>query len=158
MTANSNAITITWTGNDGTGTADGSFSRESEIAADGRPTIPASPPANFAGAEGGWSPEDLLAAAVSQCHMLWFLHLCARNGVIVQSYVDNATATLETQGSKGSITAVALRATVGISAGEAELTHSLFEKAGDLCYIAKSLNCPVTHHLDVVIDPGAART
>lgn len=148
--------TTTWVGNDGTGTTEPTFGRDSELSADGRPTIPAAPPPKFGGDLSGWSPEDLLGVAVSQCHMLWFLHLCQRNSVVVESYVDHTSTVLETQGSKGAVTGVDLRATVQVSAGEAELVHSLFDKAGELCYVARSLNCPVTHSIEVVgADPTA---
>lgn len=142
-------VTLTWTGNDGTGTSTGRFSREGELAAERRPTIPTSSRPARPDAVHGWTPEDLLAGSVAECHMLWFLHLCSRNAITVESYVDNATATLETEGSHGSVTLVELRATVDISAGDIELTRTLFDKAGELCYIANSLNCPVHHEITV---------
>ncbi len=92
--------TLRWTGNDGRGTAPKDFGRDGELEAEGRPTLPTLPPSAFAGGEGGWSPEHLLVGAVSQCHMLWYLHLCQRNGVVVEDYVDHASGELEVTGSK----------------------------------------------------------
>lgn len=148
--------TTTWAGNDGTGTAEPTFGRDSELSAESRPTIPGGPTPQYGGDHTGWSPEDLLGLAVSQCHMLWFLHLCQRNSVVVESYVERTSTTLQTHGSKGVVTGVDLDATVELSSGDVELARTLFDKAGELCYIARTLNCPVTHRVEVVaVDPAA---
>jgi organic hydroperoxide reductase OsmC/OhrA len=142
-------VTQRWVGNDGGGTRDPEFSRDGELSADGRPTIPTGPTPEHEGAPGAWSPEDLLAGAVSQCTMLWFLHLCQRNGVVVSSYVDDATATLTVVGSRGSVSEIALDVTVRITTGDDDLVRSLFEKANDLCYVARSLTTDVAHRLTI---------
>lgn len=141
--------TLRWTGNDGRGTAPKDFGRDGELEAEGRPTLPTLPPSAFAGGEGGWSPEHLLVGAVSQCHMLWYLHLCQRNGVVVEDYVDHASGELEVTGSKGAMASVTLRAEVRISAGDPQAATELFTTAGELCYVARSLNCPVHHVVEV---------
>jgi organic hydroperoxide reductase OsmC/OhrA len=149
-------VTQRWVGNDGNGTADADFGRDGELAADGRPTIPTGPTPEYQGGPGSWSPEDLLAGAVSQCTMLWFLHLCQRNAVVVSSYVDDVTATLVVAGSSGEVSEVALDVTVGIATGDEALVRSLFEKANDLCYVARSLTTDVVHRL--TIDGPSATT
>ena len=35
------------------------------------------------------NPEDLLVAALSAGHMLWYMHLCADSGVVVAAYEDS---------------------------------------------------------------------
>lgn len=142
-------ITQRWTGNDGSGTSTSRFGRQGELAAEGRPTIPTGPSRDFQGEGGNWSPEDLLAGAVSQCQMLWYLHLCSRNDIVVEDYSDRCTAYLEVDKSRGQVTEVTLDAEVTISAGDRELAERLFEKAGELCYVARSLNCPVRHQISV---------
>ena len=143
--------TLTWVGNDGTGTATRSYGKDGELAAEGRPTIPTTPPDS----PGGWSPEHLLLGSVSQCHMLWFLHLCARNGVVVETYEDSASCRLVVEGSEGSLRDVTLRARVGISAGAVSTAEELFSVAGEKCYVARSLAEPVHHSVDVsVVNPG----
>ena len=101
------------------------------------------------GAPGNWSPEDLLAGAVSQCTMLWFLHLCQRNSVVVSSYIDHATANLTVEGSRGALSEIALDVSVSIAAGDEDLVRSLFEKANELCYVARSLTTSVVHQLRI---------
>ena len=87
-------VTVTWTGNRGTGTSGyRDFDRAHDIAAEGRPVIEASSDPSFRGDRSRWNPEQLLVAALSDCHMLWYLHLCAVGGVVVESYVDNAVGT-----------------------------------------------------------------
>jgi len=143
--------TLSWVGNDGTGTSTRSYAKDGELAAEGRPTIPTIPPDGT----GGWSPEHLLLGSVSQCHMLWYLHLCARNGVVVETYEDSATCQLEVTGSEGAVRDVALHARVGISSGEVATAVELFELAGEKCYVARSLAEPVSHTVEVsVVPPG----
>lgn len=84
--------TITWTGNQGTGTSGyKTYSRDHIISAEGKKDIEASSDPSFRGDKSRYSPEDLLLDALSSCHMLWYLHLCAVNGIVVMEYVDHAT-------------------------------------------------------------------
>ena len=57
------------------------YSRNHEISAVGKPIVPLFDPA-FNG-DPGCQLEDLLVASLSGCHMLWYLHLCAVNKVVV---------------------------------------------------------------------------
>jgi organic hydroperoxide reductase OsmC/OhrA len=142
-------VTQRWVGNDGTGTANPDFRRDGELVAEDRPTIPTGPTPAHHGAPGNWSPEDLLVGAVSQCTMLWFLHLCQRNSIVVSSYIDDATATLTVEGSRGTVSEIALDVSVNIAAGDEELVRSLFEKSNELCYVARSLTIDVVHRLTI---------
>src|ERR1700736_1763654 len=38
-----------------------------------------------------WNPAELLIAALSACHQLWYLHLCADAGIVVVAYSDDAS-------------------------------------------------------------------
>src|ERR1700693_1173177 len=89
------SLTLTWTGNTGDGpSAYAAFERSVEVSDEGKPTIPGSADPAFRGARERWSPEELLVAALSQCHMLWYLVLCAKEGIVVTAYVDHPTGTL----------------------------------------------------------------
>ena len=46
----------------------------------------------FLGDPARHNPEDLLVAAISSCHMLWYLHFCANAGIIVRAYADRSAA------------------------------------------------------------------
>ena len=78
------AVTVEWTGNEGTGTSHyRAFSLAHEIRVEGKPSIPASSDPAFRGDPQRWNPEDMLVASLSGCHMLWHLHLSAVGGIIV---------------------------------------------------------------------------
>src|ERR1051326_8049614 len=90
--AHSFEVDVRWTGNTGEGTsAYTSYERAHEIVGDGKPVIPGSSDPAFRGDRSRYNPEELLVAALSTCHMLWFLHLCAVSNIVVTSYEDQAT-------------------------------------------------------------------
>lgn len=140
-------VTVTWTGNTGSGTSDyRTYSRAHEIAADGKPTIAGSSDPVFRGDGSRWSPEELLVASLSACHKLWYLHLCADAGLVVTAYSDHAEGTMRTEASVGTgrFTEVVLRPEVAF-AGEVDpaLARDLHEEAHKRCFIANSVNFPV---------------
>src|ERR1700675_1705650 len=90
-------ITVTWTGNTGTGTSHyRAYGRDHQISAGTKcaPVLGSSDPA-FRGDPSRYNPEELLVGALSACHMLWFLHLCAVHHVTVENYEDQAVGTIE---------------------------------------------------------------
>src|SRR5690606_27089247 len=71
-------LAVEWTGNLGTGTsAYTAYSRNHRIVAPARPPLLCSSDPSFRGDPSRYSPEELLVASLSSCHMLWYLHLCA---------------------------------------------------------------------------------
>ena len=96
-------------------------------------------------------PEEALVAAASSCHMLWFLALAARRGLVVESYVDDAYGVLGKDASgKTGFTRIALRPRIRFS-GEREPTEdeldTLHHEAHAQCYIANSLKAEVAIEL-----------
>src|SRR5215470_3467399 len=86
---------IRWTGNRGTGTSSyRDYDRAHVVTAHAKPAIPGSSDPAFRGDPARWNPEELLVAALSQCHMLWFLHLAAVSRVVVTEYVDRPQGTM----------------------------------------------------------------
>jgi organic hydroperoxide reductase OsmC/OhrA len=141
-------VSVTWMGNRGTGTsAYRAYGRDHDVAAEGRPVIAASSDPLFRGDPARWNPELELVAALSQCHMLWYLHLCAEAGVIVTSYADEADGTMtEADDGGGRFTEVILRPRVAIVSPEMISTAaSLHGEAHAKCFIANSVNFPVRH-------------
>jgi len=123
-----------------------SYSRAHRIAINGKPTIAASADPAFLGDAGLPNPEDMLLAALSACHMLWYLHLCAVKGVVVTAYEDHAQATMVEAPRAGRFTEVVLRPVVTITPdSNAELARSLHERAHAECFVANSVNFPVRH-------------
>lgn len=139
-------VRVTWTGNRGTGTSGyRDYARDHLIEADGRQPIAGSSDPAFRGNPTRWNPEQLLVAAVSACHKLWYLHLCAEAGVVVLDYVDDALGTMaEDSSGSGHFTRVTLRPVVTIRAGcDTAVAAILHTSAHDKCFIANSLNFPI---------------
>jgi organic hydroperoxide reductase OsmC/OhrA len=147
------AIELQWTGNQGTGTSDyRAYSRNHVLRGEGKPEIPGSSDPTFRGDRSRYNPEEMLVAALSSCHMLWYLHLCAEAGVVVESYEDSAQGTMvETADGGGKFSEVVLRPRVTLRAGSnAEKAAALHERAHHLCFIANSVNFPVQCEAEVV--------
>jgi organic hydroperoxide reductase OsmC/OhrA len=141
-------VSVTWTGNQGTGTSGyRAYGRDHEVAAPGRPVIAASSDPLFRGHPARWNPELELVAALSQCHMLWYLHLCAEAGVVVTDYTDEADGTMAEAGDGGGrFTEVVLRPRVTVASPEMiEIAAGLHQPAHAKCFIASSVNFPVRH-------------
>ena len=139
-------ISLTWTGNRGTGTSGyTAYDRTHEISVAGKPVIPASSDPSFRGDPSRYNPEELLVASLSACHMLWYLHLCSDAKIAVTEYADQASGTMaQTADGGGRFTEVVLhpRVTIGPGGDEA-LAAKLHERAHHLCFIANSVNFPV---------------
>lgn len=141
-------VTVRWTGNQGEGTSGyRAYARDHEVTADARPAIAGSSDRAFRGSPERWDPERLLLAALSQCHMLSYLHVCADSGVVVVDYVDHAEGTMrQTPDGGGHFTEVTLRPRVRVSEESmAPAGRDLHGRAHELCFIANSVNFPVLH-------------
>ena len=139
---------ITWTGAGEEGTANyKSFSRNYDIDMDGKVKILGSSDPNFRGDPARHNPEDILVASTAACHMLWYLHLCSVNGIVVTGYTDPAEGIMIDGGDEGGhFTKIILRPTVTITAeSDAEKAKELHHVANKKCFIANSLKCPVEH-------------
>lgn len=139
-------VTVVWTGNLGEGTRGyRGYSRDLEISAAGKPAIPGSSDPTFRGDRSRYSPEDLLVISLAQCHMLWYLHLCAEAGVVVTGYTDLATGTMaESADGSGQFTEVVLRPRIDVAEAEmVDRAAALNERAHELCFIARSVNFAV---------------
>ncbi|HEY5326608.1 MAG TPA: OsmC family protein [Mucilaginibacter sp.] len=140
--------TITWTGNSGNGTSSyRGYDRSHSISVNGKPVIPGSSDPAFMGNAAKYNPEELLVASISACHMLWYLHLCAVEGVVVVDYVDEATGTMvEMPDGSGHFTGVVLYPKVTVSEKSMlDKANELHHKANKLCFIANSCNFPILH-------------
>ena len=147
------APTVKWTGNPGTGTsAYRAYKRDHQIESHGKPPIACSSDPQFRGDGTRWNPEDLMVAALSACHQLWYLHLCADAGVVVTAYEDHPEGIMaEEPGGSGRFTRVVLRPRVTSSAGsDADLARSLHAQAHAMCFIANSVRCPVLNQPTIV--------
>jgi len=152
--ANRYALTTTWTGNRGTGTSGyRDYARDHEVRMAGKPdqVLLGSADPTFRGDATRFNPEEFLLAALSQCHLLSYLHACVMAGVVVTDYTDEATGTMiTTPDGAGHFTEVTLHPVVTIADGsDPELAERAHEAAQAMCFIANSVNFPV-HHESVI--------
>jgi organic hydroperoxide reductase OsmC/OhrA len=141
-------LSLNWVGNLGSGTSDyRSYSRNHIIQAESKADIMASSDPAFRGDRTKYNPEELLLASLSSCHMLWFLHLCADNGIIVVEYSDNPEGImLESDNGGGRFESVTLQPIVTVTnSSMLDKLDELHQKANSLCFIANSVNFPVLH-------------
>ena len=143
-------LEVKWTGNTGTGTSGfRDFERSLETSADGKPTILGSADTGpaFRGSPDRWNPEELLVASLSQCHMLSYLYLCSREGIVVTAYVDRPHGTMvQTADGGGRFEEVVLRPEVAIATPNyAARATALHDEAHKMCFIANSVNFLVRH-------------
>lgn len=148
------ALTSTWTGNRGTGTSGyREYARDVTIEVSGKPSLAASADKPFRGDPARWNPEDLLMAALSECHLLSYLHACVTAGVVVTSYRDEATGVMREDGrGSGAFTEVTLHPRVTVAdASMIEAAEHAHQQAHDWCFIANSVNFPVHHEATVTV-------
>jgi organic hydroperoxide reductase OsmC/OhrA len=122
-----------------------SYSREHVVRIAGKPDLVGTSDPMFRGDPTLHNPEDLLLAALSQCHLLTYLALCARARINVTSYCDKAEGTLLlTKDGGGHFTEAVLRPQVVVAEthmlAKAKYFHSEVHK---YCFIARSVNFPV---------------
>ena len=138
---------LCWTGQNGQGTTSyTAYSRNFRVEVARKPILEGSSDPSFRGDASRYNPEELFLASLSSCHMLWYLHLCADQGIVVLDYHDKAEAEMYEGGEKtqGRFTKVLLRPVVKIKAGsDALLAKELHNQAHARCFIANSCNFPV---------------
>jgi organic hydroperoxide reductase OsmC/OhrA len=142
-------IITQWTGNLGTGTsAYAAYSRDHELTAPGKATRIAGSSAVARGDPSRFNPEELLIGALSACHMMWVLHLCADAGIVITEYSDEATGVMaEHPDGAGEFTRVVLNPRMVIAdASRVQEAISIHDRAHHVCCLARSMNFPVEHH------------
>ncbi|HEY6240836.1 MAG TPA: OsmC family protein [Burkholderiales bacterium] len=97
----------------------------------------------------GADPEQLFVAALSACHMLWFLGLASQKKLVVNRYTDHAEGILEKNSEdRMAMTRVTLRPTIEFTAPPSpEVLAELHHKAHEKCFIANSVRT------EVIVDP-----
>jgi organic hydroperoxide reductase OsmC/OhrA/catechol 2,3-dioxygenase-like lactoylglutathione lyase family enzyme len=85
-------------------------------------------------------PEELFLAAVSACHMLWFLDFARRERLRVISYEDSPEGTMDAH----KFVSITLRPRAAFATDTPmEVIEALHERAHHACFIANSVACPV---------------
>ncbi|HLI01782.1 MAG TPA: OsmC family protein [Acidimicrobiales bacterium] len=146
-------VTVRWEGDRSRGTTRyREYTRDHQVAADGRPPIPGSSDPMFRGSPDRWNPEQLLLAAVAQCHMLEYLHRAMLAGVVVTAYRDDASGALASDGTRFEY--VVLRQAVEVAdASMVDAAVAAHEEAHARCLIARSVAFPVRHEPTTSVRP-----
>lgn len=148
------AVAVRWTGNRGEGTSTyRGYSRDHDVEIPGLPVLKGSADPTFHGDKARYNPEQLLLTALSQCHMLSFLHVAVKHGVVVTAYEDRAEALMRTnRDGSGQFESATLRPEVTVAAPvDTALMEQLHEEAHKVCFIARSVNFPVLHEPSVKV-------
>ncbi|MDM1442707.1 OsmC family protein [Myroides odoratimimus] len=146
--------TIEWTDNKGTGTDNyKSYERDHTITIEHKPAILGSSDPAFRGDKTRHNPEDMFISSLSSCHMLWYLHFCSVNNIIVVAYTDHVTGVMiEEVDGKGKFTEVTLHPTVVVANKDmVEKAKELHHKANEYCFIANSVNFPIKHNPTILV-------
>ncbi len=149
------ALTVRWTGNLGAGTSTyRGYSRDHDVEIPGLPVLRGSADPTFHGDRERYNPEQLLLAALSQCHMLSFLHVAVKHGVVVTAYEDRAEGLMRTnRDGSGQFESVTLNPRVTVAGPAApDLLEELHVEANKVCFIARSVNFPVLHQPTAVAE------
>ena len=148
MSEHEYAVRVTWTGNTGDGTTHyRSYRRDHTVTTEGPPPLLGSADPTFRGDASRWNPEQLLLAALSQCHLMSYLHACVQVGVVVTAYVDDAEGRMQVdRDGSGRFTEVVLRPRVTVTEpGMVPAATAAHRRANELCFIANSVSFPVRH-------------
>lgn len=146
---------VVWTGNTGRGTAGyGGYLRSWDIRVPGKPIVHCSNDPALGGDPSLMNPEDLLLSALCACHMLWYLHLAARGGIVVVGYRDEPLATGATEpNGAGRFVRALLRPHVTVRAGtDLTIAEALHSQVHQYCYIARSVSFPIEVRPSFAVD------
>ena len=96
---------------------------------------------------GNVDPEEAFVAALSSCHMLFFLALAQKKGFVVDQYVDHASGELgKNDSGRSAITRVVLRPECRYSGDRQPAqddVQKMHHQAHKLCFIANSVTSDV---------------
>jgi organic hydroperoxide reductase OsmC/OhrA len=144
------SATVAWR-RDGAAFTDNKYSRAHEWRFDEGVTVPASSsphsvPLPYSKSD-AVDPEEAFVAALSSCHMLWFLSIAAKDGHVVEAYIDSPQGHMgRNAAGKVAVTRVVLRPKVTFT-GERRPTReqvlALHHRAHEECYIASSVTTNV---------------
>ncbi len=141
---------IYWTLKEGEDFARGRYSRGHTVFFDGGISLPASASPHVVGkwaVKEAVDPEEMLVAALSNCHMLTFLHVARLAGFVATSYRDRAEGTMEEIApGRQAVTKVTLRPVIEWigAAPDAAKLDAMHHEAHETCFIANSVKTQVS--------------
>ena len=122
----------------------GALARRHTIVAEGKPDIEGTSARVFHGETSRWNPEELLVAALAQCHFLSFVYLAGLAQIEIRDVEIDATGTLRVEDSgAGQMVRVELRPRVEVPISQRDVAQALHHDAHEACFIARSVNFEV---------------
>jgi organic hydroperoxide reductase OsmC/OhrA len=123
------------------------FSRDHKVMLENGHSLLNSSAPDYAGNAEASNPETLLLAALASCHMLTFLAVAAKRGLVVESYTDRVEGHLgKNKDGRMAVVSCTLNPVVRFAAGhsvDAEALAKLHDSAHRNCFIANTLNAEV---------------
>lgn len=123
------------------------YDRSHEVTSGSGVTLPSSSAPAFKGSTTRINPEEMLLAALSSCHMLTFLAICAKKRFVVDAYDDDASAVMDKNADgKMAVTKATLRPKVTFSGDtipDAAAIEKMHHQAHAGCFIANSVHTVV---------------
>lgn len=148
-------LQIQWIGNEGKGTKSyRSYSRNHTVLGEAKSSeIHVSSDPSFLGDSSRYNPEELFLSSLSSCHMLWYLHLCSVNKVVVLEYSDHPIGIMqEDQNGSGRFTKVTLYPEIRVQENSmVSKAEALHEEANKMCFIANSCNFKIGHQSKISV-------
>jgi len=116
-----------------------------EVRLEGKPGLTVTPPPEFGGPPGAWTPEDLFVSAAETCLMMTFAFLVRGKKLSVATYKSRAVGVLskEREGLRFSRVEIYPEVTVNGGPDQVNLARELMRRAEAGCLVARSLSCPV---------------
>jgi organic hydroperoxide reductase OsmC/OhrA len=139
---------VQWQRNSSEAFTDNRYHREHRLRFDGgidvagssSPSVVPLPYSN----EAAIDPEEMFVASLAACHMLWFLSLAAKAGVVVDHYIDEASGVMSKNADgKLWVSHVRLKPRV-VSSADAATLAQLHHRAHEECFIANSVRTEVS--------------
>ncbi|XSG75727.1 OsmC family protein [Herpetosiphon llansteffanensis] len=134
--------------------SDGKYSRAHRWIFDGGQVVPGSSSPHVVplpySDEQAVDPEEAFVAALSSCHMLWFLSIVAETGFVVERYSDQALGKMgKNSAGKIVMSKVTLRPSITWvePAPSAEQIEHFHHQAHDKCFLANSV------HTEISVEP-----
>ena len=124
--------------------------KEGRLHAGGNPEITVATPPDFGGPHNTWSPEQLLTGAVGTCLMTSALYFLDQEGVAVQSYMSNATGTMDRAREGLAFMGVSVEISITVAdEADVEKARQAVLRAEKGCPVSKALHFPVRVHADI---------
>jgi organic hydroperoxide reductase OsmC/OhrA len=148
---------VRWVGSHVPGQVGGrSYTRDMLIEPQGKPPIPGSAGVRYFGDGSRYNPEDLMLASLAECHLLTYLGLAAKAGIVVVELSAKVSGVLGLVDGKMRFTSATLEPRTRVAqATDVERALALHRDAHEGCFMSNSVNFPISVLPNVEAAPAA---